>query len=130
MRSFLLDATLLVDVLRDVPEAVSFVRKNGEASVVSAHARALVLSALTDETARNRARALLDELPCLPVTRGVADRAADLRRSHGWSLPTSFEAAMALENSLTLVTRNTADFADGTPSFVAVPTQDERSGTG
>jgi len=121
MRSLLLDATILVDVLRDVPEAVSYVRQNGDSSVVSATTRAMVLSVLKQGTAQSRARALLNELPCLPVTRAVADRAADLRRSHDWSMPVAFEAAVALENSLTLVTRNAAEFANGPPSFATIP---------
>jgi predicted nucleic acid-binding protein len=121
MRSYLLDAVILTDVLQDVPAAVSYVRTHGDEVVVSAASRASVLSGLDASTNHERARALFNAIPCLPITQAVADRAADLRRQYGFSLPAALEAAVALENSLTLVTRNTDDFDPNEHSFLTVP---------
>lgn len=50
-------------------------------------------------------------LPFLPVTRAIAEVAADFRVDHGCSLNDSLIAATAKVHGLTLATRNTADFA-------------------
>lgn len=122
MRSLLLDSVILVDVLSDVPEAVAYVREAREDALISATARAEVLAGLDgDDDAVERASALLDAFPCLPVTLAVADRAARLSRTHHWPLPVALQAAVALENSLTLATRNTDAFRPSTHDFVTVP---------
>jgi predicted nucleic acid-binding protein len=51
----------------------------------------------------------------------VAEKAALLRRRFGWKLPDAFQAALALQYQIRLVTRNTKDFDPRKHSFAEVP---------
>jgi len=44
-----------------------------------------------------------------------------MRQRHGWKLPGAFQAALAEEHGLRLVTRNTKDFSPEKHAFVLVP---------
>ena len=57
----------------------------------------------------------------LSIDRDIADKAAELRRLHGWKLPDAFQAALAIHHNVKLVTRNTKDFDPRRHSFVEVP---------
>ena len=67
------------------------------------------------------ARQLLDTFATLPVTVEIADAAARLRRTQRWKLPDAIQAAIAIQEGLTLVTRNTRDFKAGGPVAVETP---------
>jgi hypothetical protein len=121
MRSLLFDSVILIDVLNDVPEAVAYVREHHGRATISALTRVEVLSGLQPKPASERETAFLDAFPCLPITQSVADQAARLCRSDGLSAPNALQAAVALENSLTLATRNTTDFDPSAHDFVTVP---------
>jgi len=82
--------------------------------------RAEVLTGV-EEDERDRVERLLASFDCLPITAAIADKAADLRKTHGWKLPDAFQAALAMKNQLRLVTRNTKDFPPDRYSFVLVP---------
>jgi predicted nucleic acid-binding protein len=62
-------------------------------------------------TEERRVRRLLEPFNELPVDRVVAERAGRLRRTLGIGLADALIAATAREHALTLVTRNTKDFA-------------------
>ena len=64
---------------------------------------------------------MLNHFACLPITLEIADRAAVLRREHGWRLPDAFQAALAQEHDLSLSTRNRRDFDAEEYPFVTVP---------
>ena len=120
MRSLLLDSVILFDVLRDVPDAVAYVREAQDDALISATTRAEVLARL-DEDGRSQVSAFLEAFPCLPLTRAVADRGAHLSRDRNWPLPAALQVALALENSLTLATRPTGDFDPSAYDFATVP---------
>ena len=118
---FLLDSAILIDHLRGIEPATSWLRSlhEGEA-VISAITRAEVMAGgSTDE--RAAAFALCEEFACLPLTKEIADRAAELRRAHRWRLPDAFQAAVAVELGLRLVTRNSRDFNERAHPFVSIP---------
>lgn len=51
-------------------------------------------------------------LPFLPISRAIAEAAADFRAAHGTAFNDSLIAATAKVHGLTLATRNTPDFAE------------------
>lgn len=64
---------------------------------------------------------LLNQFATLPLTTGIADHAAKLRRTQRWKTPDAIQAAIAMDQNLVLVTRNSRDFRDGQPVRVCVP---------
>jgi predicted nucleic acid-binding protein len=119
--SYLLDSTVLIDHLRGIGEATRWLGKlrEGEA-VISVITRAEVLCGETEEEAL-AAYELCERFECPPLTKDAATRAAELRRNNGWKLPDAFQAAMAMQSGLKLVTRNTRDFNQKRHAFVLIP---------
>jgi predicted nucleic acid-binding protein len=62
-----------------------------------------------------------DCFPTLAIDQATADLAAALRRDHGWKLPDAFQAAIAQQHGLRLVTRNRRDFPPQRYRFVDIP---------
>lgn len=122
MRSlYLLDSAVLIDHLRGIAPATTWLRglKEGEA-VISVITRAEVLAAGSpgEEMA---AYDLCEQFACLPLTKETADHAADLRRANGWKLPDAFQVALAIDQGLKLVTRNSKDFSEKKHAFALIP---------
>lgn len=117
---YLLDSVILIDHFNGVAEASEFLSANGGECSVSVITRAETLAGF-DADSEMVARELLDLFVASPVTVEIADVAARLRRTHRWKLPDAIQAAVALEEDLTLVTRNTRDFKDGNPMRVETP---------
>ncbi|MGA2531652.1 MAG: PIN domain-containing protein [Candidatus Aminicenantales bacterium] len=118
---YLLDSTVLIDHLRGIVEATKWLQKlrEGEA-VISVITRAEVLCGGTeDETLA--AYELCEQFECLPLTKDVATRAAELRKRNGWRLPDALQAAMALRSGLKLVTRDSKDFDEKRHPFILIP---------
>ncbi len=117
---YLLDSVILIDHLNGIPQARAFLERAGALSGISVITRAEVRAGLEahDKEAGGR---LLDAFATFPIDRAIADRAADLRSGQRWKLPDAFQAAIALEHGLTLVTRNTKDFDEQEHGFVHVP---------
>lgn len=119
--AYLLDSTILIDHLRGTREATKWLERlrEGEA-VISVITRAEVLCGGTEEEAL-AGYELCEQFECLPVTKDIATKAAELRRRNGWKLPDAFQAAAATGNGLKLVTRNTRDFDARKHAFVLIP---------
>lgn len=119
---YLLDSVIVIDHFNGIEAATGFLEENGSACALSVITRAETLAGFTDET-ELLALELLDAFPTLAVTRDIADLAARLRRTEHWKLPDAIQAAIAIDNKLTLVTRNTRDFRDGEELRVLTPYQ-------
>lgn len=117
---YLLDSVILIDHFNGVPQATAFLAEHGPESAISVITRAEVLAGF-DEARTSLALLLLDRFTALPITIGIADHAARLRRSERWKLPDALQASVALQHDLTLVTRNTRDFQQGGVVGVWVP---------
>ena len=117
---YLLDSVILIDHFNGIEAATDFLDANADECSVSVITRAETLAGF-DADSEHMARELLDSFATLPVTVEVADTAARLRRSQRWRLPDAIQAAIALQEELTLVTRNTKDFKDGDPIPVLTP---------
>jgi predicted nucleic acid-binding protein len=119
--AYLLDSTVLIDHLRGIDVATKWLQKLREGeTVVSVITRAEVLCGGTEEESL-AAYELCEQFECLPLTKDVATRAAELRRKNGWKLPDAFQAAMALRGGLKLVTRNSRDFNEKKLPFILIP---------
>jgi predicted nucleic acid-binding protein len=118
---YLLDSAILIDHLRGIHQATNWLQRlhEGEAAI-SVITRAEVMSGgIVSE--RAAALDLCEQFECLPISKEIADHAADLRRTHRWKLPDAFQAAIAKDQNLRLVTRNTRDFDEKEHAFVLIP---------
>ena len=121
---YLVDTDWVIDHLANVPEAVRLLDRlaqEGIAISIITYMEAYqgVLRSPHPEEAQSKLRAFVDTVPVLPLTATVAQRCAQLRetlRKQGKRVNARaldlIIAATALEYALTLVTRNTEDYAD------------------
>ena len=117
---YLLDSVILIDHFNGIAGATEFLASEPLECAISVITRAETLAGFGPDS-QGLARELLDSFVAFPVTVQVADTAARLRRTERWKLPDAIQAAIALEEDLTLVTRNTRDFKDHAPVRVATP---------
>ncbi len=117
---YLLDSVIVIDHLNGIDAATEFLRDHGDDSAISIITRAEVLAGC-DDAQEASVRSLLSHFPALPLTVQIADLAARLRRSERFKLPDAFQAAVAIEHDLILVTRNTRDFQPGGRAEVLIP---------
>ncbi len=119
--SRLLDSVILIDHFNGILKATDYLRTLiPERTAVSVITRAEILVGFESESA-DKAILLLNQFTLLSIDRDIADKAAELRRLHGWKLPDAFQAALAIHHNIKLVTRNTKDFDPSRHSFVEIP---------
>ncbi|MHB8828660.1 MAG: PIN domain-containing protein [Syntrophales bacterium] len=117
----LLDSVILIDHLNDIPQATEFLLAlDPEKTAISVISYAEILTGLDEEGGR-KARPLLCSFAMLEIDAAVAEKAAALRRQHGWKLPDAFQAAIAILHDIKLCTRNTKDFNPQKHPFVEIP---------
>ena len=115
----LLDSVILIDHFNGVSAATQYLSEHHTDAVISVITRAEVLTGFA-QRAVGRARQFLDCFPTLSMDQATADLAAALRRDHGWKLPDAFQAALAQQHGLKLVTRNQKDFPPRRHRFVEI----------
>lgn len=121
---YLIDSDWVIDHLANVPEASKLLERlaqDGIAISIITYMEVFqgVLRSPNSEEAQTKLRAFLDTVPVLPLSPAVAERCARLRetlrkqrkRINMRALDLII-AATAIEYNLTLVTRNTEDYAD------------------
>ena len=116
----LLDSVILIDHLNGAPQATAFLAANHAGAAISVITRAEVLAGigLPEITP---VKSFLDAFVTLGIDKDTADSAAILRREFGWKLPDAFQAALAKQHGLRLVTRNSRDFPAKRHDFVVIP---------
>lgn len=118
---YLLDTVVLIDHLNGIGAATAWLSAlDAREAAISVVTRAEVLTGATPAEAE-AVRRLLGRYRCLSLGAVEADAAAELRRAHRWKLPDAFQAALAKQHRLKLVTRNTRDFPPERFDFVLVP---------
>ena len=117
---FLVDSVIVIDHFNGIESATHFLSEQGSVCAFSVITRAEVLTGF-DDASQPLALEMLDAFATLPITLEVADLAAKLRRTQRWKLPDAFQAALAIQHELTLVTRNTRDFQSGGGLDVLIP---------
>jgi len=121
MMERLLDSIILIDHFNNIEKATKFIlRLEPNKTAISIITRAEVLTGFEDPEIQ-QAKALLDQFLLLPIEKETADKAAELRKMHGWKLPDAFQAALCMEHHIKLTTRNTKDFNPQKYPFVEVP---------
>ena len=117
----LLDSVILIDHLNNIPEATEFLLGLDPAkTAISVISHAEILTGL-DADGQRRTKPLLYSFEILEIDAAAAEKAAALRRSHGWKLPDAFQAALAMLHDRLLSTRNTKDFDPNKHAFVEIP---------
>lgn len=117
---YLVDSVIVIDHFNAIGESTAFLAEHGNECALSVVTRAEVLAGF-DEKAESLALELLDYFPTLPLTAETADAATRLRRAGRLKLPDVFQAALAIQHGLILVTRNTRDFRSSARLKVLVP---------
>lgn len=118
----LLDSVILIDHFNGIAAATDYLSEVANQAAVSVITRAEVLTGFEVGPAKIAAR-LLNSFPNLGIDQSTADLAAALRRKHRWKLPDAFQAAIAREHKLKLVTRNSRDFPPQRFRFILIPYQ-------
>ena len=116
----LLDSVILIDHFNGIAAATNYLSVHHANAAVSVITRAEVLTGFEPRAVR-KAVQFLDCFPTLGIDQAIADLAATLRRDHGWRLPDAFQAAIAQQHGLKLVTRNQRDFPPQRHRFVVIP---------
>ena len=118
--TYLLDSTILIDHLNGVAKATEWLSAlQPEEAKLSVMTRAEVLTKAGDQW--EAVTALLDEYSCLPIGPDEADLAAGIRNRYHMNLPDAFQAVLAQEEELILVTRDADDFKDVENLTVKIP---------
>ncbi len=119
-KKYLVDSVILIDHLNGITKATNWLKKNGTFnSVISVVTRAEILVG-TSNANRLKITAWLNSFECIDIDKEIADVAAISRNKYKIKLPDAFQTAIALKNSLILVTRNTKDF-NKEMGFVKIP---------
>lgn len=117
----LLDSVIIIDHLNGIEAATHFVLGlDPEKTAVSVITRAEILVGI-EESDDKLVKAFLDQYRLLVIDKAVADLAAALRKTYHWKLPDAFQAAISVNNNITLTTRNTKDFDPTKHDFIEIP---------
>ena len=119
---YLIDSTILIDHFNGIPQATDWLSglEYGEAAI-SVITRAEVLVLIHSEDEKEAVKLFLDDYLCLPIDVPTADLASELRRQWKWKLPDAFQAALADQHNLVLVTRDKKDFGRTSQPVVKIP---------
>jgi predicted nucleic acid-binding protein len=114
MTGWLLDTCVIIDYLRDRPEAVDLIRHASARPAVSAISAAEIFAGARTATEESRIDGLLHQLLVCDVNLEVARLGGAYRRrygpSHGVLVPDALIAATAQVHGARLVTRNARHF--------------------
>lgn len=110
----LVDTDILIDYLRDRPEAVSFLETNVDEVSISAVSVAELYQGVREGQERTKLSRMISALVVLPLTGEIAETAGLYRRDHrnqtGCGLADCMIAATASEHGLELATLNGRHF--------------------
>jgi predicted nucleic acid-binding protein len=117
---YLLDSVILIDHFNGITPATAFLRLHREELAISPITHAEVLTGF-DQAELARPARLLKTFGFISIEETTADLAARLRREQNWKLPDAFQAALAIEHGVQLVTRNTKNFDPEKLHYIVVP---------
>ena len=112
----LVDSDILIDVSRNVREAIDYLRQKSEgfALVISSITQMELLIGCRNKAEQRQLEQFLRPFPIVPLSEVIADEAVDLLRryrlSHGLLMPDALIAATARVNGIPLATMNQRDY--------------------
>jgi predicted nucleic acid-binding protein len=110
----LIDTDVLIDYLRNRPQAVSYLENATETLLLSAVTVAELFAGVREGQERTALNAFLGAFEILPLDRSIAEKGGLFRRdygkSHGMSLADALIAATAEVQNAQLVTLNSRHF--------------------
>jgi len=112
----LVDTDVLIDVGRNLPEAISFLEKSEAESelTISAITKMELLVGCRNKTELNKLEKFLERFKLVTLDKTITDAATDLLRryrlSHGLLIPDALIAATAISINAQFVTKNQKDF--------------------
>ena len=122
---YLLDSDVLIDISRDKLEAIDYVDTLPDPWMISQVAAMELMVGARDKREVAYLDAFLSSYPIVPLSASIGKKAYELlmsyAKSHGLHVFDSLVAATALEQGLTLVTRNRRHFAMISELTVEVP---------
>jgi predicted nucleic acid-binding protein len=122
---YLLDSDVLIDISRNRPEAIDYVDTLPDPWMISQVTAMELLVGARDKREVAHLDAFLSSYPVVPLSASIGQRAYGLlmryAKSHGLHVFDSLVAATALEQDLTLVTKNRRHFAMIDELTVEVP---------
>ncbi len=116
MTDLRVDSDILIDVSRNVGEAIDYLRRKSEkfTLVTSSITQMELLIGCRNKTEQRQLERFLRPFPILPLNEAITDQAVDLLRqyrlSHGLLLPDALIAATARVNDTPLATMNQRDY--------------------
>jgi hypothetical protein len=112
---YLLDSDVLIDISRNRPEAIDYVDTLPDPWMISQVTAMELLVGARDKREVGYLDAFLSSYPIVPLSASIGERAYQLlkgyAKSNGLHVFDSLVAATALEQGLTLVTKNQRHFA-------------------
>lgn len=114
-KKLLLDTDVLIDYLRDKPEAVSYIENLKEELLLSVITIAELHAGIRDETEHSAIESFLKAFQSVSLTNEIAILGGSIRRqygkTHGTGLADALIAATAINKQATLITLNIKHFS-------------------
>lgn len=119
---FLLDTNIIADYFNDIKEAASLISSTGHKKIaISVITYTEILVGFSDPAQKSMFDFFVDQCLYFSIEKSTAKIAANLKRDYRWKLPDAYQAAIAVEHKMTLLTRNTKDFNPSIHKFVKIP---------
>lgn len=107
---YLIDTNIIIYYLEGEQAAISFLRNNRGELAISSITWMETLSYQFSPNEEQVVRSFLQEFRMIEINTPVMELSVEIRRKYKIKLPDAIIAASAIDNNLTLVTRNIKDF--------------------
>lgn len=116
------DTNIVADYFNGIEEAVSLINSlDPQRIAISVITYTEFLAGFDDPEEQNNFNLFVDRCLYFSIVKTTAQIAANLKRQYRWKLPDAYQAAIAVEHKMTLLTRNTKDFNPSIHKFVKIP---------